>query len=1100
MAIKIKFDSSGNPLPARLILATRSGNRIRELPMNNIKFREGINSGSEFSFNVYKKRCLNRSGEVDEAFWRRITDFKLAYCPEFDMWYEIAVDLSESTATVKSVTATSLGEAELGQVNVYGLEINTEDDIARDDYAPTVLYNASDAKSSLIDRLLYKVPHYRIDHVDDSIQSIQRTFQFDNKTVYDSFQEVAQEMDVLFKFDCVKSDDGKVDRTVSAYDLENSCMSCGNRGDFLGVCPQCGSEAIKQGYGKDTTIFVSRENLADEITYTTDVGSVKNCFRLEGGDDLMTATIMNCNPNGSQYIWYITDEMREDMSDELRTRLEEYDAQYEAFQNTASWSPLPALQDQYNQIAIKYQSYNHDIQTIPENVAMINGSMNYIGGRALVGYPALMTAYYNTIDLQLFLNNGLMPNVEVQTTDAATEAAKVTSAALTPVAVANLASCSAETAANAALGMVKCLIRADFQAKVKDSAYSASNHRWTGTFTITNYGDEEDTAVTDEVTVVINDDMETYINQKIKRMTKAQSTDVTDIKALFELELTPFTTQLSNWSLQSLLGFRDACQAILDILIQQGVADQNSWVSAENNLYQNMYVPYLNKMSAIEAEVQERTEELAIVTGVRDENGGSLYIGMQSEIIARRNQIQEAQNFENFLGTELWNEFAAYRREDSYSNPNYISDGLTNEELFANALQFLDVAQKEIYTSATMQHSITAKMHNLLAMHEFGPLVNQFETGNWIRVAVDKKVYRLRLSEYQIDYNNLGLDVEFTDVKYGHSSASDIESLLSQAKSMASSYGAVARQAEDGKKSYSRMQNWAQEGFSLTTKIVGGAENQEFMMDSSGFTGREYLPESDSYSPEQVKIISSGVYVTNDGWLTSKAAIGKFRFWNPQTQQNEEAYGVIADTLVGSMMLSQNVGIYNEGGSITLDNDGFTLITETGEGAKVFRIIRREPDGTLVNVLSLDGTGHLQLETSGIEDAVQTAVEINNRGILTQVENKISEMNTSITQREDGLAIQVEQNRDDIGTVQTAFRVTADGAEISKNTSDTSLKMENDQITLEVYGQPVTWWNINEQYMPKMVNIPLGGSLRLGSIQFQPRSSGNLSLLWVGDS
>ena len=131
MAIKIKFDSAGNPLPARLILATRSGNRIRELPMNNIKFRDGINSGSEFSFVVYKKRCLNRSGEVDDGFWRRITDFKLAYCPEFDMWYEIAVDISESTSTVKSITATSLGEAELSQVNVYGMEINTEDDIAR---------------------------------------------------------------------------------------------------------------------------------------------------------------------------------------------------------------------------------------------------------------------------------------------------------------------------------------------------------------------------------------------------------------------------------------------------------------------------------------------------------------------------------------------------------------------------------------------------------------------------------------------------------------------------------------------------------------------------------------------------------------------------------------------------------------------------------------------------------------------------------------------------------------------------------------------------------------------------------------------------------
>ena len=74
-----------------------------------------------------------------------------------------------------------------------------------------------------------------------------------------------------------------------------------------------------------------------------------------------------------------------------------------------------------------------------------------------------------------------------------------------------------------------------------------------------------------------------------------------------------------------------------------------------------------------------------------------------------------------------------------------------------------------------------------------------------------------------------------------------------------------------------------------------------------------------------------------------------------------------------------------------------------------------------------------------------------------------------------------------------------DGAEISKNTSDTTMELANDQISIKVYGETVTYWNANEQYMPKMVNIPVGGSLRLGSIQFQPRSSGNLSLLWVGE-
>lgn len=1422
MAIKVHFDIDGNPIQPQLILATRSGNRIRELPIEQIVFHDTFVSGSEFSFVVNKMNCTDRNGNIDESFWRRITDFKLAYCPEYDMWYEIYVQIDENDETIKTCSATSLGEAELGQINVYGIEVNTEADIARDDYHPTVVYNPNTPSVSLIDRLLYKAPHYRIAHVDESIRNIQRTFTFDNTSVYDAFQTVAKEIDCLFVLECQKTDAVKIDRKISVYDLENNCQVCGERGDFIGVCPNCGSTAIKPGYGDDTAIYVDKDNLAENITYSTDVGSVKNCFRLEAGDDLMTATVINCNPNGSQYIWYITDEMREDMSDALKTRLQEYDDMYDAYQRTNSWTPPEQLRSDYNRIVQKYISGNPELQEIPSPI---------------VGFPALMTAYYNTIDLQLYLNSGLMPNVEMEETTAAEEAAKLISSALTPVAVANLSACMEATATSAVLGMAKCLISTHYQIKAQNASYDTVTHLWSGAFVLTNINDEEDTATSGTVGVVVNEDMETYIRQKLKRAMKQKSDDATDISSLFALDQARFVTELGKYSMQRLLTFRDACQVSLDILIQQGVADGNSWVDAEHNLYNTMYLPYLNKMSAIEEEIRNRTQELAIVAGIYDDNGNLLYPGMQEHIIQRRDAIQQNQNFEAFLGPELWQEFAAYRREDAFSNPNYISDGLNNEELFARAMQFVEVAEKEIYSSAVLQHKLEAEMHNLLAIEEFRPIVHMFKAGNWIRLGVDGKVYRLRLAEYTVKYDDWSLDVEFTDVKFGHNSASDIESLLGMAKSMSTSYGAVARQAEEGKKSADIMQNWVQEGFSLTTKLIGGTDHQEFVIDESGITGREYIPETGEYADEQIRVISHGLYITDDGWLTAKAGIGKFSFFNPQTRQVEEAYGVIANTLVGNLILSQNVGIYNETGSITLDDDGFTLITESGDGAKVFRIIRREQDGTLTNILSLDAYGNLSLNasssigggatfndlarkgesiadvdveyasgtssttapsdgwstdsptwesgkyiwqrtktTSGtgavsyspatciqgargesgatgkstaivylykraasapsidwtttltynfttkaltsvpsgwsatipngtdpiymtaatassatetdtiaytewaspamlamngsigrdgasaatvflykrsadvpakptatltytfatgavtgtmsgwsssipdtnglpcyviqatavsaeatdtiapsewsavskfVEDGeegvgitsveeqyylstsnttqtggewstdqpiwasgkyiwvrskitwddgeigyttpslasainganqtahdVQTdldenysttdqmnaAIYVGVNGVRTEVVNSMQQMATQFEQTDEQLAMRVATNEDNIGTIQTTFRVTADGAEISKSTSDTVLVMTNDQIEMRVNGDTVTYWNINEQYMPKMVNIPVGGSLRLGSIQFQPRSSGNLSLLWVGDN
>ena len=982
MAITIKFDSANNPLPSRLILATKSGNRIRELPISNVKFRDSFLNGSEFSFNVFKNHCVNKSGEVDESFWRRIVDFKIAYCPEFDMWYEIHLDLEESDETIKSCTAVSLAEAELSQINVYGIEVNTEADIARADYKPTVLFDPEDSERSLVDRLLYKAPHYSVKHVDYTIANIQRSFSFNDTSILDAYQEIATEINCLFIVEARKGENSKIERTISVYDLENYCLDCHNRGEFSGACDKCGSTNIKYGYGDDTSIFVSRKNLAQEISYSTDVDSVKNCFRLEGGDDLMTATIINCNPNGSQYLWYITDAMKSDMSDALRERLDAYDDLYAAYQNTESYSPPANLRTQYNEIINRYKSVKSDLEEIPENI---------------IGFPALMTAYYNTIDLQMFLNNSMMPNVETETTDAATEAAKLTVTNLSPVAVANLSTCTESTAASAVLSVAKCFVRGSFQVKVNESSYNANTYRWTGNFTVTNYSDEEDVATSPTITVSVTSELETFVKQKIQKAMAQQSDDPTSVSALFALELVPFTAELKKYSLQRLIAFRDVCQVSLDIMIQQGLADRQSWVSTQNNLYDNMYLPYYNKMSAIEEEIYTRTAELSVVVGVYDENDGLLMEGMQSVILAKRNEIQSILNFEEYLGSELWLEFASFRREDTFTNKNYISDGLNNEEIFTRAEEFINLAQKEIYRSAVLQHSISSTLSNLLTMQEFQPIVDKFKVGNWLRIEVDGEIYRLRMIEYTIDYDSWKLSsVEFSDVRKGYSSASDIQSLLSSLRSMSSSYGSVSRQAQAGKKSQEEMENWVTDGFKLTSqKIVGGAANQEFEIGETGITGREYIPETEGYKDEQVKIIGSGLYVTDDGWLTAKAGVGRFVYYNPVTKQMEEAYGVIADKLVGNLVLSQEVGIYNENNSITLDYDGFTLITEAGANAKTFRILRKEQDESLTAILSIDSNGNLQLYGYSTTGEMNSAISASAQELTTQFNQTLTNYDTS---------------------------------------------------------------------------------------------------------
>lgn len=54
------------------------------------------------------------------------------------------------------------------------------------------------------------------------------------------------------------------------------------------------------------------------------------------------------------------------------------------------------------------------------------------------------------------------------------------------------------------------------------------------------------------------------------------------------------------------------------------------------------------------------------------------------------------------------------------------------------------------------------------------------------------------------------------------------------------------------------------------------------------------------------------------------------------------------------------------------------------------------------------------------------------------------------------------------------------------------------QISACWNGVPQSYWNRNEMLTPGQLTIPLGGTFKLGSFAFVPRSSGNVSMLWIG--
>lgn len=873
---RLLFDADHQASGFTVVLSTRSYEHLGALgnvDTDSISYTANLNSADELSFKIYK----TLDGRT-EPLWNETIDLKLIWVPELDEYFEIHINTQDSSDTVKSITATSLCEAELGQTILYNVEINTENDIARDDYVITKFYDPEHPEGSLLHRIISKTPHYHLKSVDASLKDLQRSFHIDGTSVYDFLTgECAEQFHCLFTFD-------STDRGISVYDLSD--------------------------FGEDTAVYIDKENLTDSVTFETDADSVKNCFKLEAGDALMTATVRALNPNGSDYLYYMSAEQKSDLPAKLTERLDSYD--------------------------LLYDSYTDE-------------------------YQALMEDLYKTIDEILYYTSEMMPAAEHAKITASTEAAKLTAANLSPLGLSSVTTSTSVATVNSALknfakvyvktGYVKLEINENaFQYVGKDSnGYSYG--MWKGNFKVTNYSDEDDVAVSDTISIKVYDNYQDFIEQKIKKAIAGDNDEDGSVYDVLSIEdLNAFKAALKLYCLHRLTSFYDAIQGALDVLIEEDQSSENA------DLYQALYLPYYNKLQACQHEIDVRQKTI--------DEWQHTYDGLE----ARKKEIQSELNFENYLGEELYRIFCSYRREEKYTNSNYTSDGLNNSELFARAVEFLDAAKEELYRSGEYQHTISTTLHNLLLMPEFEPILDKFEPGNWIRIGMDGDVYRLRLTGYTVNFSDVQtLGVTFSDVTKVRDEVSDMESILSSAKSMATNYGYVSNQASNGQKAQTVFESFREEGLNSALYKIKNAETEDIVFDKHGLLCRSYDDISDSYGDEQFKLTHNILAFTDDNWKTTRAALGKMQI--TRGGKTEERYGLNADfVLAGYIEGTDIIGGNISGTNITGTNISGTNISGTNiSGGTISGAVMNNGNGTF----SVDQNGKMTANSASIDGTIK---------------------------------------------------------------------------------------------------------------------------------
>jgi len=961
---KVLFNSQGIIETPTLLLQHKNFETIGNGGVTNVSgltYKNNFNDANEVSFKIHKF-----NDEKKHPLWDSMVDFKIIYIPQLHERFEISVTTSEedSNDVSKSITGTSLCEAELSQITLRNVQINTEADMTNplyDENFPTILYRDPEEydsvenlaiwtkskydylkdktaypteesviarkktilkHASLLHRVLEKAPHYSILYVADTLKGLKTVheFTFDGTDILSALKDtIADDFHCVFIFN-------SENRTISVLDLYSTCNNCGYRGDYMDECPECGSNNITNKYGEDTNILINSTNLTTQITLDSNSDSLKNCFYITGADDAINAAIANVNPNGTQYIYYFSNETLADMPTELQNKLRSYNTLYNEINTTREYNLKADRVAEYNKVInyinAKFASISKDDQDKIEYPTLTS---------PLVGYPALTSAWYSAMDVYYFLNDSMMPVIDV---DGMGLDDSITSIQDGLKDLGGIAVTGIKTITQSAVkGSVESLVKTFFSASYYDmnitdsslSDYDSSTDKrtWSGTITLTSHSqmDENNQYLTKSVKITTDviESTEKYIEQKITRMTnradEIKDKQITSIK----LAEDKFKEQLGYYSLVELNNLKKEFEACRDIAVD-GFTDESVDIQYNNSELKDKYVNfYSGRIVDIQNEIKTRESQIEAVNAVYNTEKST---GEIQDIV---NSVKAELDLENYLGEELYMLWYSYRREDDYSNDNYSSTGLDDVTLIKRATELVEAAQKELYKAGNLQYSLSATMGNLLALDEFKPIKDKFEVGNFIKVGIDDRVYSLRLMSYETDFDSIqDMSVEFSTVEKVYTGYSDVQSVLDASRSMTTSYSSVKDQVDKSKKTTDTVNDWSDNGINGdNTQFVNSSE-QTILINKNGILGRSYDDQLDEFSLKQFKLVNNGMYFTKDGWQSIETGIGRFTYRDINGNLVED-YGIIAKTVVGNLIIGKELQIYNEDKSIVIDENGLTI-------------------------------------------------------------------------------------------------------------------------------------------------------------------------------
>lgn len=876
---------SGTYTKPRVFLCEPDKTKICLLETSDLRGSFKFHSYSTLNFNVASVYNNIMTGQIKlNPYYNKIEAVRLVELEGFG-FFEIQdpeID-GDGIKEIKSITAYS-SEYTLSQKYLEKLYINkgTVDSVevlyAEEHHSktiiPVVFYNPNNPELSLLDLILEKIYGWKIGHVDASLRTMSRQFEIERESVYDFIMnEICKQFNCYVVFDTYNN-------TINFYTeaLTNKFIGDGSTKSFT-VIPafaEIGSVSI-DGY-KTTSYTYNAATGVLTLNSTPTSGAMIEVT--DGSLSSWETDVYVTFDNLAQQmnISYSADDIKTVLTvkgaDDLDIREVNNGLPYIvdlSYFHTVDWMGQD-LYDAYNKYVAKCASSQTTYKNNAQEVIKYSNKIWYETNRLSLQYA---TASVSSDTVGTYYVRGGDSSSGYYFTEVSLPSAYVAGTTYYSVNTTNLT-----------------------EEKVSDLYKALQTYYSTGD--VTGFSDSLINAF--EFTKVSYP--KGYTLSGVKSTLSSNSTSA----AIKDQNVVDFLTQV--WAE---LGLTPLKTLYLDPYKTIQTTNVSAGWAEKNNSNYGLYYPVVLIIKSLNTAIKARQATIDSLTNT------------MTTYSDRNIAIGKSLLLENNFTDEQMLRLNAFLREDEYTDDNFVATGNeTTEELFKLKQELFECGHIELSKLCEPCLKFSMSLANIYALPEFAPIVNQFQLGNLIKVALRPDyVKNTRLMQVDLNFEDFSdFSCEFGDLMSIRSQSDLHADLLSQAVSAGKTVASSASYWNKGTDTANNIDVRVQQGLlSAATEIKSIDSTQNVVIDNYGIHLQEKDPNTGGISDKQGWIVNNKFLYSDDAFKTAKSVFGEYTI-DGQTYWGLLAEAVIAGYIEGSTIVGGSLSIGSDKANATISSDG----------------------------------------------------------------------------------------------------------------------------------------------------------------------------------